>query len=275
MTIIDAHTHVFPADVIDRRDLIASKDDRFSLLYGNPKARMVDETGLAHYMAEQEIDRAVVCGFGFKDRALITACNAYILDVARRNPKVIPFAMVDVKDKAFAIKEAERAIQAGARGIGELAFYETGFGEKERKALDIVADCAQENGLPLMLHVNEQVGHAYHGKTRMDFQELVSFVESHPELVTILSHLGGGICFYEFMPEIREAFARVYYDLAAVPLLYTNEVYRFVTGCMPDKVLFGSDYPLLSYKRYARDMDTLEEGEKEKLVYINARQLFG
>jgi len=236
---------------------------------------MVDEAGLARYMTEQEVDRAVVCGFAFKDRALITACNAYILDVARRNPKVIPFAMVDVEDETFSIEEAERAFRAGARGIGELAFYESGFGEKERKALDGIAERAQENGLPLMLHVNEQVGHAYKGKTRMDFQELVSFVESHPELVIVLSHLGGGLCFYEFMPEIRRAFARVYYDLAAVPLLYSNEVYRFVAGCMSDKVLFGSDYPLLSYERYARDMDTLGEGEKQKLVYFNARQLFG
>jgi predicted TIM-barrel fold metal-dependent hydrolase len=275
MSIIDAHTHLFPADVIRMRDGIAARDLRFSLLYANPKARMVEETGLTQYMTEEQIDRAVITSFPFKDRGLITACNDYVLDTARRDPKLIPFTVVDVGDETFALAEATRCLRLGARGIGELAFYEAGFGPKERKELDPLADYAQENGLPLMLHVNEQVGHAYHGKTRMDFQELVAFVEAHPGLTTILSHLGGGICYYEFMPEIKKAFARVYYDLAAVPLLYSGEVYRFVTGCIPDKVLFGSDYPLLSYKRYARDMGFLEEEGRQKLLHLNARHLFG
>jgi predicted TIM-barrel fold metal-dependent hydrolase len=275
MPVIDAHTHLFPADVIKMRDRIAATDVRFSLLYANLKARMVDETGLTRYMTEEQIDRAVITAFPFEDKRLITICNDYVLDVAGRNSKLIPFAIVDVEDETFALTEAERSFQLGARGIGELAFYESGFGEKERKGLDVIADYAQKNGLPLMIHVNEQVGHAYHGKTKMDFHELVTFVETHPGLVTILSHLGGGICFYEFMPEIKKAFARVYYDLAAVPLLYAKEIYGFVTQCMPDKVLFGSDYPLLSYKRYARDMGLLEEEGRQKLLHLNARHLFG
>ncbi len=275
MAVIDAHTHIFPPDVIKTRERIAARDSRFSLLYANPKARMADGTSLTRYMTEEQIDRAVVTAFPFRDRGLIAACNDYILDAARRDPSLIPFAMVDVEDESFALTEAERSFHAGARGIGELAFYESGFGEKQRKNLDIVAHYAQENSLPLMIHVNEQVGHAYNGKTRIDFQELVVFVETYPGLVIILSHLGGGICFYELMPEVKKAFARVYYDLAAVPFLYTSEVYGFVTRCMADKVLFGSDYPLLSYKRYAGDMELLEEAGRQKLLHLNARRLFG
>ena len=180
MPVIDAHTHLFPADVIKMRERIAAQDVRFSLLYANPKARMADETELTRYMAEEQIDRAVVTAFPFKDRGLITACNDYVLDAARRNPKLIPFAMVDAEDETFALAEAERSFRLGARGIGELAFYESGFGEKERKGLDIIADYAQKNGLPLMIHVNEQVGHAYHGKTKMDFQELVALCRNSP-----------------------------------------------------------------------------------------------
>jgi hypothetical protein len=183
--------------------------------------------------------------------------------------------MVDTEEEKSALEETARCLRLGAKGIGELAFYESGFGEKERKDLSLLGDYAQENNLPMMIHVNEQVGHAYHGKTRMEFQELVTFVESHPGLTTILSHLGGGICFYEFMPEIKKTFVRVYYDLAAVPLLYSQAVYGFVTAYMPDKVLFGSDYPLLSYKRYVKDMDLLKKEERQKLLHLNARSLFG
>ena len=275
MPVIDAHTHVFPPDVIKIRDRIAARDYRFSLIYASPKARMADGTELDRYMIEEQIDRAVITAFPFKDRGLITACNDYILDMARRDPKLIPFAMVDVEDETLALAEAARSFSLGARGIGELAFYDTGFGAAERKGLESLADYAEKNDLPLMIHVNEQVGHVYHGKTRMDFQELVVLVETHPGLVMILSHLGGGICFYEFMPEIKKAFARVYYDLAAVPLLYSKEVYEFIAQYMPGKVLFGSDYPLLSYKRYAPDLDFLEEEDRQKLLHLNARHLFG
>ena len=275
MPVIDAHTHLFPPDVIKMRDRIVARDVRFSLLYANPKARMADGIELSRYMAEEQIDRAVITAFAFKDRGLLTACNDYILEMARRDPKLIPFATVDAEDESLALAEAARCFSLGARGIGELAFYETGFGARERKALDNLADYVQKNGLPLMIHVNEQIGHVYHGKTRMDFQELVAFVETHPEPVLILSHLGGGVCFYEFMPEIKKAFARVYYDLAAVPLLYTKEVYGFVARYIPDKVLFGSDYPLLSYKRYGRDLDLLEEEGRQKLLHLNARHVFG
>jgi uncharacterized protein len=274
MPVLDVHTHVFPPDVIKTRDRIALRDLRFSSLYANPQARMVEETGISRYMDEEQIARAVVTTFPFKDRGLITACNDYVMEIASRNMQLIPFVMVDADDEMFALEETARCLRLGARGIGEIAYYEKGFGKREKMGLSLIADYAVKNNIPMMIHVNEQVGHTYHGKTKMDFQQLVTFVENHPTLTTILSHLGGGICFYEFMPEIKSAFSSVYYDLAAVPLLYSKEVYQFLSVFMPDKVLFGSDYPLLSYKRYKKDMDLLEEQERQKILYLNAESLF-
>lgn len=275
MPLIDAHTHAFPPEVIREREKIAVRDPRFAMLYADKRARMVDEAGLTRYMADEQVDHAVVTAFPFKDRGLISTCNDYLLTMSTGNPKLIPFVMVDPYDEGFALAEVERCLPLGARGIGELAFYDTGFGHKERQKLDPVAGYAETRGLPLMVHVNEQIGHAYHGKTKIDFQELVACIEAHQELTLILSHLGGGICFYEFMPEIKRLLSRVYYDLAAVPLLYAREIYQFVAQFMPDRVLFGSDYPLLTYRRYERDMTFLEEETRQKLLYHNARRLFG
>jgi uncharacterized protein len=275
MPIIDAHTHVFPPEVIREREKIAARDPRFAMLYADKRARMVDEAGLTQYMTDEQVDYAVVTAFPFKDNGLIATCNDYLLAVSAHNPRLVPFVMVDPHDEAFAMTELERCLPLGARGIGELAFYDTGFGYKERQRLDPLARYAETHGLPLMIHVNEQIGHAYHGKSAIDFQELVVCIESHQGLPFILSHLGGGICFYEFMPEIRQRFAQVYYDLAAVPLLYSREVYQFVTQFMPDRVLFGSDYPLLTYRRYEKDMQLVGEKARQKLLHQNARHLFG
>jgi predicted TIM-barrel fold metal-dependent hydrolase len=44
---------------------------------------------------------------------------------------------------------------------------------------------------------------------------------------------------------------------------------------MPDRVLFGSDYPLLTYRRYEKDLQLLGEETRKKLLYQNARHLLG
>jgi hypothetical protein len=275
MPVIDAHTHLFPPDVIAAREKIAARDERFALIYADARARMADEAGLQLYMADDHVDYAVVSAFPFKDRGLISACNDYLLDAGSRDPQIIPFVMVDPHDDGFALSEIERCLRRGARGIGELAFYDTGFGREERQELDVVADCAKACGLPIMLHVNEQVGHAYHGKSSIDFRELAACIEAHQGLPFILSHLGGGLSVYEFMPENRDRFSHVYYDLAAVPFLYSPDIYQFVTQFMPDRVLFGSDYPLLTYRRYEKDLQVLGEETRSKLLYQNARRLLG
>jgi predicted TIM-barrel fold metal-dependent hydrolase len=126
-----------------------------------------------------------------------------------------------------------------------------------------------------MLHLNEQVGHRYPGKAFADFGSVAGFVADHPSLRIILAHMGGGICFYEFMPEIRKAFARVYYDLAAVPFLYSNELYAFAAAFLGEKVLFGSDYPLLPFARYIPYLREVEEPARSNILYENGRRLFG
>jgi uncharacterized protein len=275
MPVIDAHTHVFPPDVIARRETISKIDTRFALLYANPRARMVDGAGTSEYLETQGIDQAVVFSFPFTDASLVRACNDYVLELARADTRVIPFVTLDVEDEAAARDEAERCVIRGARGIGEIAFYETGFGKREREKLEALGAYATRQGIPLMIHVNEQVGHAYHGKTVMDLQEILLFIEAHPDLTVILSHLGGGLCFYEFMPEVRKTFSRVYYDLAAVPLLYSSEVYDFVAKYIPDRTFFGSDFPLLSYRKYAAELGSLCHEARDKLLYHNARRMLG
>jgi uncharacterized protein len=275
MPVIDAHTHVFPPDVIARREMIAKTDARFALLYANPRARMVDGAGITEYLQSQGVEQAVVTSFPFTDASLVSACNDYVLELARMDTRVIPFATVDMEDETAARDEAERCVIRGARGIGEIAFYDTGYGKRECEKLHVIGAYAEQQGIPVMLHVNEQVGHAYHGKTVMDLQEIFLFIEAHPDLTVILPHLGGGLCFYEFMPEVRKTFSRVYYDLAATPLLYSSEVYDFVARYIPDRMLFGSDFPLLSYRKYATELGSLGDEARDKLLYHNARRMLG
>jgi predicted TIM-barrel fold metal-dependent hydrolase len=50
-------------------------------------------------------------------------------------------------------------------------------------------------------------------------------------------------------------FANIYYDTAASPFVYRSDIYRVATQVAgPNKILFGSDFPLISPKRYFTEM---------------------
>lgn len=275
MPLFDAHTHVFPTEVIEDRAHIAENDRGFALLYGSPSSKMVDSSGLRDYLSREGISRAVAVGFPFQDPGLLALSNDCLLELAKTDSRIVPLAMVDLADTRSGSSELERCIGEGAYGLGEVAFYGTGFSRAERERLDRLVGPLEESGLVLMMHVNEQVGHPYSGKSLIDFAEVVAFVEAHPHLRIILSHLGGGLCFYEFMPEIRRGFANVRYDLAATPFLYHKDVYRFIGSFLAEKVLLGSDYPLLPVSRYLPDIAALADEVQTKILWNNAEEMLG
>ncbi len=272
---LDGHTHIFPPELIRLREKIAGDDKGFAAIYGDSRSRMADGDGLAAYMDREGVDRVVTGCFPFRDAALLRLANDYVLDMARRDRRIIPFILVDRDNEERALAEARRCFGLGAAGVGEIAWYDRPFGARERKSIGALLAYMEETGMVLLMHLNEPVGHRYPGKTEADFNEVAAFVEAYPALKIILAHLGGGICFYELMPEIRKAFSLVYYDLAAAPFLYSDDLYRFAEAFLPDKVLFGSDYPLLTLKRYMPRLDTLTDEVREKFLWGNGRRLFG
>jgi predicted TIM-barrel fold metal-dependent hydrolase len=64
------------------------------------------------------------------------------------------------------------------------------------------------------------------------------------------------------MPEVREALASVYVDTAATPYLYGPAVYRQVAELVgAERILFGSDYPLVSQRRQRQAIEDSFSGD--------------
>jgi predicted TIM-barrel fold metal-dependent hydrolase len=83
----------------------------------------------------------------------------------------------------------------------------------------------------------------------------------HPALRMIAAHLGGGLPFYAHMPEVKVAIENIYFDTAACELLYDEDcIARVVDLVGKSRVLFGSDYPLLSPRRQIKRVQTLLPG---------------
>lgn len=275
MDVIDCHTHIVPPEIIAARERLCRDERWFGLLYGDPRARLAGAEDLHMAMDAGGVAAAVTFGFAFHDAGLCRACNDYVLQAARDAPgRLIPFAVVSPADPRAARDEARRCLEEGAVGLGELMPDGQGFC-LDVPVLDDLLAVARAHNAPVMIHVNERLGHDYAGKGTQGPEEAYRLALRHPENVLIYPHWGGGLPFYELMPEVRAALRNVYYDTAASPYLYDDAVYRHAMDWAPSKVLFGSDYPLIAPERHLRRVRRagLDDACLEALLAGNARAL--
>ncbi len=269
---VDAHVHVFPPDMIERRDAYLSRDRRFESLYSSPRARMATAEDVLGQMDETGVALSVVFGFAFEDHGLCRMLNDYVLEAVAAHPgRLAGLACVPTKGDGAA-SELERCLESGLRGCGELT---PGPGFEDIAALSGIAATLRERDLPLLVHANEPVGHEYRGKTDFGPAACVALAQAYPGLKIVFAHMGGGTFLYEAMPELRRTLADAYYDTSAVPYLYDAGIYRAAEATAGrDKLIFGSDYALLSPARYRRGLGELSPEARTAVCGENARRVF-
>ncbi len=277
MPILDAHTHILPPELIAQREALRAREAWFAQLYAGPRYNLATAEDLLAALDRAQVVQAIAFGFGFANPGLCRLCNEYTLDAARRYPgRIIPFAVVNPAHPVEALTEATRCLAAGARGLGELLPDGQGFTLDDGTA-DPLIGLAREAGVPVLLHVNEPVGHDYAGKMGQGPTQAYALAVRHPGAKLILAHWGGGLPFYELMPEVRQALENVYYDTAASTLLYSDAIFRHAAGWVGHKIVFGSDYPLIEPARMLRRIKRLGLAPEvaSALLHDNAARLLG
>ncbi len=276
--IIDCHVHLLPKKVRHDRTPFVQSDVAFGSLYSSPKAKLASESDIIEYMERSEIDKAVIFGFPWEDHRLVSENNDEIWDFhERHSDRIIPFAVLSTAGGDQAVKEAERTIRAGFAGLGELAVYHRGWSLANFDNLTPCLRIAEAAGVPVMIHVNEPVGHDYPGKISVDFGGLLRMIKTNPKVDFILAHFGGGVFVYGLMPEVAAALCRTYFDTAACPFLYDSKIFEVACRILgPDKVLFGSDFPLLPFSRYLKELEEsgIEESVKKSILGDNFLRIF-
>ena len=273
---IDFHVHITPPEIIKNWKKYAKKEKYFALLAKNPHNKCACAEDIVCALGESGFDRAVVFGFAFKDQGLCRYVNDYVIEKVRQFPgKLTGFISVSPNEKG-AEKEIERCFAAGLKGIGELYPEGQGFNIDNKKETRAVTGACIEWNIPLILHVNEPVGHDYIGKNNVSLKKIEKFVINSQNLKIVLAHFGGGIIFYETMKEVKENFRNVYYDTAAAPFLYDSRIYGAIKALgLCEKILFGSDFPLLPPSRYLPSLEKSGVSTEEKRLILgeNAEKL--
>jgi uncharacterized protein len=257
---IDVHTHAErtegqPQDPVTA-EVLAAAGKYFG---GSPPQPTAQE--VADYYRERHLAAVVFtvddeAGMGRKRIG-----NDEVLKAAQANPDVlIPFASVDPHKGKLAIREAKELIQAGARGFkfhpNTQAFWPNHH--DHYPLYEAIADA----GLIALFHSGTTgigAGMPGGGGVRLKYSNpmhIDDIAADFPTLEIILAHPS--------FPWQDEALAiavhkpNVYIDLSGwSPKYFPENLIRYTNTLLKHKMLFGSDYPLITPDRWLRDFEAL------------------
>jgi uncharacterized protein len=205
-----------------------------------------------------------------------------ILDRAAAHADVlIPFGSVDPLRGADAVAQARSLVTGhGARGF---KFHPSmqGFAPNDPRFYPLYEEI-ESLGVPALFHTGQTgIGAGLPGgrgiKLRLSDPMLVDDVAADfPGLKIILAH--PSVPWAASSISIATHKANVFVDLSGwSPKYFPPELVRAANSLLQDKVLFGTDYPLLTPQRWLNDFDALDikPQVKPKILKDNAVKLLG
>jgi predicted TIM-barrel fold metal-dependent hydrolase len=277
--IIDFHTHVLSPRIKENRSRYVEKDPAFADIYSDKRAKIATADDLIDAMDRDGVDVSVIVNYGWSTHELCVETNDYILESINRYPKrLIGFCTVQLDACEAALSEIERCVRGGVKGIGEIRPDMQSLDFTKKAVMEPFVQLLKEHKLILLTHATEPVGHTYPGKGKVTPEILYPFITNFPDLAIVCAHWGGGLPFYALMPEVRNALENVYFDTAASPFLYRQEIYHQVCQLIgADRILFGSDYPLMPQSRVLFEINNIDISNEYKNMILSdsARRLLG
>jgi predicted TIM-barrel fold metal-dependent hydrolase len=256
MPIVDAHVHLYPAEV-DRDPAAwaaATGERHWAVLCtrkrrsGRPVQTLPTVDVLLAAMDAAGVQRAVLLGWYWEKPETCAWQNRFYASIVRAHPdRLSAFATLHpAVGRGAMLDEIRRARGEGLIGLGELSPHSQGYGIDD-PAFAAEMALAAELGLPVNLHVTDPDSRPFPGRIETPPADFLVLARRFPQTTFVLAHWGG------LLPLREPAFAaakNIYYDTAASPLLYDPGVWTRATALLGgDRVLFGSDYPLNLYPK--------------------------
>ncbi|MES2693587.1 MAG: amidohydrolase family protein [Verrucomicrobiota bacterium] len=289
MPIIDAHVHLYPAEVdADPAGWAAAKGERHWAVLctrrrrdGRPVQTLPTVRQLVAAMDAAGVDRAVLLGWYWEKPETCAWQNRFYAACVREHPtRFSAFATLHpAAGREATLAEVRRAHDEGLIGLGELSPHSQGFAVDE-PVFGAALTLAGELGMPVNLHVTDPDSRPFAGRIETPGEDFVWLAQAYPQTTFVLAHWGG-------MMPLRDprlgALANVYYDTAASPLMYDAGVWpRMLAALGSERVLFGSDFPLNLYPKLDEMPGLIRlvgeaqsGGASPEVMAGNATRLFG
>jgi len=206
--------------------------------------------------------------------------NDYVAGVVRKYPEqFIGFASVDPWKGAIAVQELERAVnELGLRGLKLMPITQAFF-PNDQRFYPLWEKCA-ELGVPALFHTGQTgigAGTPGGGGLKLKYSQplcLDDVAADFPNLTIIMAH--PAVPWQEEQLSVALHKANVYIDLSGwSPKYFRPVLIQYANTILQDKVLFGSDYPLIQPDRWLDDFERLDikEEVRRKILLENARKL--
>ncbi|WP_225848686.1 amidohydrolase family protein [Streptomyces sp. HPF1205] len=278
---IDVHTH---AEVSARGNasLSAELDTASEAYFKVEGKRKPTLPEMAAYYRERNMAAVVFTVDAEHATGTPPVPNEEVAEAAAANPDVlIPFASVDPFRGKAGIRQARRLVEEyGVRGF---KFHPSiqGFFPNDRMAYGLY-EVIEETGTVALFHTGQTgigAGVPGGGGIRLKYSNPMhvdDVAADFPQLRIILAHPS--------FPWQDEALAvathkpGVHIDLSGwSPKYFPPQLVQYANSLLQDKVLFGSDYPVLTPDRWLADFAKLpvKDSVRPKILKDNAARLLG
>ncbi|MEV8019099.1 amidohydrolase family protein [Streptomyces sp. NPDC086554] len=279
---IDVHTH---AEVSAKGAASLSAElDTASTSYfkveGNRKPTLPE---IAAYYRERRMAAVVFTVDAESATGTVPVPNEEVAEAAAEHPDVlIPFASIDPFRGRAGVRQARRLVEEyGVRGF---KFHPSiqGFFPNDRALAYELYEVIEETGAIALFHTGQTgigAGVPGGGGIRLKYSNPMcvdDVAADFPQLKIILAHPS--------FPWQDEALAvathkpGVHIDLSGwSPKYFPPQLVQYANTLLKDKVLFGSDYPVLTPDRWLADFEKLQikDEVRPKILKENAARLLG
>lgn len=260
LRIADAHTHIYPEKIAEKAT--ASVGD----FYGLEMSRVGTSETLLRCGESIGVEKYLVCSVATKPEQ-VASINAYIAGECEKHPAFIGLAAFH---QALEAPEAaiEHARALGLQGIKVHPDFQK-FNIDDPVMLPVYRRLASLN-MPILFHM---------GDDRYDFSapvRLARVLDKVPDLKCIGAHFGGYRRWREAAKLLKGA--NLYFDTSSsLPFLEKQEAVDMIQHYGPDRMLFGTDFPMWDHQEELERFLALDLPAKirDQILYDNFARFFG
>jgi hypothetical protein len=224
-------------------------------------------------MDQASVERGLISAWYGPDGPLIT--NDEVAGFVARYPdRLVGVASVDLRQPVAAVRELRRAVNdLGFRALRVVPWL-WGLPPNDRRYYPLYTECV-ELGIPFCTQVGH-TGPLRTSETGRPIPYLDDVALEFPELVIVGGHIG-----YPWTAEmiaLATKYPNVYVDTSAyVSHRYPPELVEYLRGRGRRKVLFGTNFPMITPERALAKLDALglDDEATELFLAENTRRVFG
>lgn len=289
---IDSHVHFFPKEL--RNCPITWAKNHSEPLWQQcvaPTDRQsiqgwASDKEMLKAMDEAAIERVILLGWYWENQTTASSQNRIYKELMLKYPdRISAFAALQPSQTKDALEELAWIKDNGFLGVGELHAQAQGYSLKSDCFRQIL-EAMDGSGLILNFHVTDPNSKDHPGKVETPLADFLWLAEEYPNQITVLSHLGGLLPVFAKQNGLKLPKNNIYYDTAAVPLLYQSEIINTIRGFVgSENILFGTDFPLRVFPKTQKQPDfhqsvefvkqlNLPAPDQNKIFRENSKRLF-